>query len=218
MYKIISKFEAKNYPLYKLCYIDEIEKEYYDYTPEAKAYRQTEEWKEQDKLRTEKFHKQGFLSSNDTEFSIFYNPILKKGSEMQAYPNPDYIEGKQEFYAYFTPLDLSEQTGDDWNDTPYEYNAGEPYDSQYKEKDINGHWIEYTIIKIPFYVDHDEWDTKFPKDYGTYGNSPFCVDDINAGVVPWIYNKSNRLTIHAGVSPEEFLNKINILQECKMNA
>lgn len=29
--------------------------------------------------------------------------------------------------AYFTRKDLDEQWGDDWDDRPYEYNAGEPY-------------------------------------------------------------------------------------------
>ena len=28
---------------------------------------------------------------------------------------------------YFTNKELSEQWGDDWNDHPYEHNAGEPY-------------------------------------------------------------------------------------------
>ncbi len=30
-------------------------------------------------------------------------------------------------WAYFTPAALTDQWGDDWNDTPYEHNAEEPY-------------------------------------------------------------------------------------------
>lgn len=34
--------------------------------------------------------------------------------------------------AYFTTNDLDRQWGDDWNDAPYEHNAGSPYE-----------WLEY---------------------------------------------------------------------------
>ena len=114
---------------YKLCYIDEIAKTYSDYTPEAKAYRETDEWKEQDRLRSEKARRNKFMSSNDPEFGYYYNPILRRGSEFQEYPNPDYIPGHQEYYAYFTPISLRKQNGDDWNDSPYDLNAGLPYDT-----------------------------------------------------------------------------------------
>lgn len=33
-------------------------------------------------------------------------------------------------FAYFTRLPLDEQWGDDWNDAPYEHNAGTPYDEE----------------------------------------------------------------------------------------
>ena len=59
MYTTIKKEDAAKYNKLKLCYIDEIERTYYDYTPEAKAYRETDEWKEQDRLREEKFHREG---------------------------------------------------------------------------------------------------------------------------------------------------------------
>ena len=148
------------------------------------------------------------------EFGYYANPILRKGSESQDYPNPEYIEGEQELFAYFTPLDLDEQWGDDWDDFPYEYNAGAPYDSKYEERDEKGNWKEYEIIKVPFYV--DSWKVYQPKEWGRSSeNSPFCVRDINAGAVAWIYyagkdGKSGKgsVAIHAGVNPFEFIEKI----------
>ena len=224
MYKVISQEEAlknRKYDGYKLCYIDEIPTTYTDYTPEAKAYRETEEWKEQDRLRSEKLHTQGYLSGDDPEFSLYRNPILKKGSELEDYPNPDYIKGKQVYYAYFTPISLEEQWGDDWDDCPYEYNAGTPYDSLYEEKDENGNWKEYEIIQVPFFINRHTWrPVKFPEDYGCYGNSPWCVRDINAGAIAWIYypgddrkTSNGSIVIPAGTNPHTFIEKIEKLNE-----
>ena len=41
--KAVKGEEKKRLNNYKLCYIDEISNTYWDYTPEAKAYRETEE-------------------------------------------------------------------------------------------------------------------------------------------------------------------------------
>jgi len=219
MYTTIKKEDAVKYDKLKLCYIDDIERTYYDYTPEARAYRETDEWKEQDRLREEKFHREGYMSSEDPEFGLWANRILKRGSECQDYPNPEYIEGKQEYYAYFTPISLDEQWGDDWDDAPYEYNAGTPYDDYH---DGNGERTETEIVRVPFYIPYDGgWSIRFPKDWGG-DNSPFCVRDINAGAVAWIFchgghRKSNTgsIAIHAGCSPEEFVERINRINELK---
>ena len=220
MYKTVKISEVtEELNNYKLCYIDEIPKTYYDYTPEAKAYRETDEWKEQDRLREEKSRKQGYMSSDDPEFSYWANPILRRGADCEDYPNPDYIPGEQELYAYFTPLPLDEQTGDDWNDAPYDCNAGAPYDDvidETKELD-NGVGIvtkshEIGIIRIPFAI--KSYNTSLPKDYGY--NTPFCVDDINRGAVAWIYdyNYENKkaVVVHAGENPIQFIDKIKQIE------
>lgn len=209
----------EEYKNYKLCYIDEISKTYMDYTPEAKAYRETEEWKEQDRLREEKFQREKFMSSDDPEFSYWANPILRKGADCDEYPNPEYIEGEQELYAYFTPLSLDEQWGDDWNDAPYDCNAGEPYDDVTDEVEEKDGWKvvtkshEITIVRVPFAI--KSYNTMMPKDYGY--NSPFCVDDINRGAVAWIYDYNATLkkhvTIHAGINPFDFVKKIEQIAE-----
>ena len=121
---------------------------------------------------------------------------------LKDYPNPDYIEEKQEKYAYFTPISLDKQWGDDWNDTPFEHNAGIPYDNDYDDRNNR---IEITIIKIPFYLDYH---AKYAGDWGY--NSPFSVQEINRGVVAWIYleSKKDYDTIFAGDSIEKFIKTI----------
>ena len=39
-----------------------------------------------------------------------------------------YVKGP---WAYFTTQPLKKQWGDDWDDAPYEHNAGEPYGPGY---------------------------------------------------------------------------------------
>lgn len=64
--------------------------------------------------------------------------------------------------------DLKDWHGDDWNDTPYEHNAGEVYDEF-----VSGH------IDIAFAFDKLVLE---PCD-GTY-NSDYCKDDMKARKVP----------------------------------
>ncbi len=97
-------------------------------------------------------------------------------------------------FAYFTNIPLSEQTGDDWNDAPYEHNAGEPY---YDSKD--------QIIKVVY-----EGYINTPC-YGT-DNSPYSVDMINEKCVAWLmgfsFNEKKYIPIFAGSSIKEFIDKI----------
>ena len=212
MYTTINKEDIQKYDKLKLCYIDGINQTYWDLTPDAKEYRQTDEWKEQDRLREEKLHRTGCLSSNDEEFGYDFNPVIKRGAQCQDYPNPDYIPGKQEYYAYFTPIPLDKQWGDDWNDAPYEYNAEIPYDDC---KDENGERIEIEIVKVPFYVPYDGgWDIKFPRDWGGDG-SLFTVETINGGAVAWLYDRRTKIAIQAGCNPREFLEKINKINKAR---
>ena len=102
---------------------------------------------------------------------------------------------------------------------PYECNAEIPYDDVYDE---NGERVEVEIVRVPFYVPYDGWSIRFPKDWGRGDNSPFCVRDINAGAVAWIFShggeqKSNTgsVAIHAGCSPAEFIEKIDRINEIK---
>ena len=129
-------------------------------------------------------------------------------------PNPSYHKGKAELYAFFTEVALADQWGDDWDDAPYEHNAEEPYDHCYQGDERK----EHLIIKVPFYVRHDWCDVKLPMDYGCE-NSPFCVRDINAGAVAWVFARSleskciDGIAIQAGVNPYEFFERVDKINE-----
>jgi len=93
-------------------------------------------------------------------------------------------------WAYFTHKPLSEQWGDDWDDAPYEHNAGSPYGA---------------TVRVAFYADMDRpCDNQF--------NSPYSVERINQGVVPWLvtskYSSKPLVTIFAGCTLKDFIAKI----------
>jgi hypothetical protein len=115
--------------------------------------------------------------------------------------------------AYFTTQELSKQTGDDWDDAPYEHNAEPPYEPsmQYfadgrKEK-IRRDWNEdgtpkWEIVKVMF-----ESELITPAQW-YHNNMMYSVEQINAKYVPWLatppYMVSNKIVIHAGTSITEF--------------
>jgi hypothetical protein len=181
--------ESCNYENYKLCYIDDIDQTYSDYTPETKEYMKSEAYKK------------------DKELHGWNNPNVRT----ENHPNPEYILGKQEYYAFFTPLEMCNVVGDDMDDQPYEYNSGIPYDT-----DRHNHNIE--IIKVPFAYPDGLWEgnnltIKQPKD--GFCNSPWTAEDINLGAVPWIFARTNKykygnygVSIMAGISPREFIKKL----------
>ena len=188
---------------YKLCYIEEIPETYTDYTPESKKIMESDAYKkweqEYKEFRDKQLAETGWSTYNWNECP-WYNDI-----QMKEYPNPEREFGTH--YAYFTPIELSEQWGDDWNDIPYESNAGIPYDEVTEEtKEVDGVKVatkcrEYTIIKVPF-TSKDEY--VYPSSYGY--NSPFCIKDINNKAVAWIYNGKD--AIHAGINPYDFIEKL----------
>lgn len=85
---------------------------------------------------------------------------------------------------YFTD-NFANQWGDDWNDRPYEYNSEPPYE-QVEE------WTEEQNIErgrgnIRCIAFMPKFDIRQPR--SGYLNSPFSVEDINNGAVPWLYNE-----------------------------
>lgn len=98
----------------------------------------------------------------------------------------------EDCWAYFTTADLSEQWGDDWNDAPYEHNAGVPYDSN-RDKC-------WTVIKVAF-----DADLNAPC-YNCL-NSEWSVEQINNGQIPWLSScdwSGNTVKIYAGTSLADF--------------
>ena len=120
--------------------------------------------------------------------------------------------------AYFTTQELSEQWGDDWDDVPYESNAGTPYrptmflyaDGR-KEKDPRDFNEDGTPKWEIQTVRFDCYDLDAPADKGYKVN----VMEINAGAVAWLYgttkdSEGNRIhvTVLAGDTIDEFKQKI----------
>jgi hypothetical protein len=71
-----------------------------------------------------------------------------------------YVEGG---YAYFVP-DYKKAWGDDWDDAPYEHNAGEPY-GEYEKVQWTGDYMTPCTGK---------------------GNSEYSVQQINKAAIPWL--------------------------------
>lgn len=109
--------------------------------------------------------------------------------------------------AYFTTQELSKQWGDDWNDAPYEHNAGEPYRwrpekwDQDQRKHVPNDEPRWDIVEVFFSSDLETPDAG-------HLNSPFSVEQINLGRTPWLFgdkwSHTPGLRIMAGTSLSEF--------------
>lgn len=87
--------------------------------------------------------------------------------------------------AYFTSFPISDVYGDDWNDSPYELNAGPPYE----EFDITKVYFETNAYQAPI------------------NNYTCSVDLINSKKIPWlipISGKKDMLPIFAGTTLIDF--------------
>jgi len=100
-----------------------------------------------------------------------------------------YVEGA---WAYFTEKPITGegcQWGDDWDDAPYEHNAGEPYDAE-------------NIVKVA-------WDGPLETPGCWETNSQYSVERINAGAAAWLtscrWNSRPIVTIPAGTTLNEFI-------------
>lgn len=100
-------------------------------------------------------------------------------------------------WAYFTTQPLADQHGDDWNDVPYEHNAEEPDEP----RDGN----TWRIIKVA-------WDGPYRTPRDGHVNSPWSVEQINAGAVAWLipdYAPDGARPIPAGVTLDEFRERMH---------
>lgn len=111
-------------------------------------------------------------------------------------PKLCYIDGA---WAYFTTQELSEQWGDDWDDAPYEHNAETPYG--YHELDRKAGKAPWTITKVA-------WDGDFETPCEGLNNSPWTVQQINAGAIAWLrtsrYRSGPIVVIPAGTTLVDF--------------
>lgn len=115
-----------------------------------------------------------------------------------------YVKGP---WAYFTTQPLSEQWGDDWNDIPYEYNAGRPY--KYRADCVEEGKQPWAIYQVAWEGPFDEPRERF----SSYSASPFSVEAINAGAIAWLQTEAWRkelIVIPAGTSLQIFINLIQM--------
>lgn len=112
----------------------------------------------------------------------------------------------------------SKQWGDDWNDAPYEHNAGEPYTYWSKlvedNKDIfKKKWKHYPIkhkvcyVEFPFLSNVVE-PCENPKYMKNECNSKYSVEQINKSItqkepIPWL--ESEKFSILPKTTYTEFL-------------
>ena len=113
-----------------------------------------------------------------------------------------YIDGNK---AWFTN-NLEKQWGDDWNDVPYEHNAGEPYDYwnellEDNEDIFKRKWKHHEIKHKVLYFETEDCNEKKPCDMGT-----FSVEDINKKVIAWLH--TDKYDIYAGTIYEVFIKVI----------
>ncbi len=116
-----------------------------------------------------------------------------------------YVNGQK---AWFTS-DFDHQWGDDFDDRPYEHNAGEPYDSWSEliedNEDVSKRkFIHHPIELETLYFETNDWSERRPCD--GYLNSPYSVDDINKGAIAWLH--TDKFNIQAGTTMKDFINII----------
>lgn len=88
-----------------------------------------------------------------------------------------YMDYEYPITLYFTSLnDVTKQWGDDWNDKPYEHNAGEPY----TEMTIDEKKVKADMMKVLLRSYH----IMTPRT--NYINSAYSVEEINNKKVPWL--------------------------------
>jgi len=98
---------------------------------------------------------------------------------------------------WFT-TDMSTQWGDDWNDAPYEHNAGRPYSwsrrnfSTEEEEDDFRNRKEHPYMLFAF-----SYTGPFDEISNSHVNSPLSVQSINELGLPWLVSIENE-SIKAG--------------------
>lgn len=138
-----------------------------------------------------------------------------------------YVDGP---WAYFTTQPLEDQWGDDWDDAPYEHNAGEPYppcwhnspygreyrkrkngdESLCKCKSCKKGWNPDGTPKFDIAILAYSGGLETPDTHHT--NSPYSVEAINKGAVAWLNTPSyaeHKVAIPAGTTIPDFVKLVN---------
>ena len=113
---------------------------------------------------------------------------------------------------FFTSIDLDRQWGDDWNDAPYDCNAGWPYDDTNEGTFPNTirHEHEILVLNVSYEIGNAP---TLPEEYGY--NTPFCVETINQGACAWMFFENKCKPIYAGDTPLDVLERTGKwMREC----
>lgn len=105
--------------------------------------------------------------------------------------------------AYFTTKKLSEQWGDDWNDAPFDCNAGRPY--TYDPASEHDQKQDSWDILVCY------WAGPFTIPSGQLSNPGVSVEQINSGRVAWLWPEEDYAkypSIPAGVTYHEFRSQV----------
>ena len=130
-----------------------------------------------------------------------------------------YVSGS---WAYFTSKPLKEQWGDDWNDAPYEHNAGTPYGPCWHNEPVHvakrgslckcsscfQDWNSdgtpgWSIVKVA-------WEGPFIEPDAGCLNSRYSVQMINSGAIAWLRTEDidPPIYIWGGTTIDEFITLI----------
>lgn len=192
---IIELDDLSKYKGYKLCYLDTIPHTYSDWDERSKLIMETPEYKEfitkRNNLITLIIQRQGYVTAGDYNYANrACDPLSKFNIELKEYDTEDRLSGFTH-YLYFTS-NINEQWGDDWDDAPYEHNAEIPYDDKTE------------ILQVPIIVPEESLNitVRFPS--SSHLNSPYSVDLINAGAIPWLFvcfhDRKKRIQIGNSIS------------------
>lgn len=126
----------------------------------------------------------------------------------------------EDMWAYFTSQPLEEAWGDDWNDAPYEHNAGSPYHwhprservdtpdgTQWQELPEDQQPPKWEIVKVA-------WEGPFETPDEHAINSRYSVQMINRGDIAWLrpapWVSDTARPILAGTTYDDFVDLIRL--------
>jgi hypothetical protein len=102
-------------------------------------------------------------------------------------------------WAYFTTQALDQQQGEGWAKFPYEHNAGLPYEARPEKGE------DWEIVAVAF-------SGLFDRPCDHHLNSPYTVEKINKGAIPWLssngWDTKEVVYVKAGTTLRGFIDLI----------
>lgn len=99
--------------------------------------------------------------------------------------------------AWFTTQPLAEQRGEGWHQKPYNCNACRPHGYDHT-RDQSAPWEIFAV----------QFDGNFLQPADLAFNVNLSVNDINAGLAPWLWSKDRKVVIWAGTNLLEFVRQV----------